>query len=467
MSHALDATLEAPRPRAAVTDHLLLHLARNGSLRERDEDILVLERGEGVYVYDTEGRRYLDALSCLFCSQIGYSYGREMAEVASAQLERLAFNTNWSTAHPAAIELAERLAALAPEGITKVFFTSGGSESVETAWKVARQYHVANGQPQRTKAIARQTAYHGVSLGALALTGIPALQEPFGTPAFETIHVSNTNRFRAPDGDDEDAFCKRLLAELEATIQREGPDTIALIAAEPIQNAGGCFVPPAGYWPGLRELADRYGILLLADEVISGFGRVGEYFGVTRYGGVPDLITVAKGITSAYAPMGALLVGEHVAEPLYRPKAQLAHGITFGGHPVSAAIALRNLEIFERDGVLENVQELTPYLGERLQELRALPIVGDVRGDGFFWAVELVGEDNRRLDADEREDLLRGFIPPRLRELGLLARADDRGDALVQIAPPLICDRGHLDTIVAGLEQLLTEVGAHLERRNT
>jgi adenosylmethionine-8-amino-7-oxononanoate aminotransferase len=458
--------IAAPRPRGAVTDHLLLHLARNGSLRDRDEDILVLERGEGVYVYDTRGRRYLDALSCLFCSQIGYSYGREMAEAASVQLERLAFNTNWGTAHPPAIELAERLAALAPAEVNKVFFTSGGSESVEAAWKLARQYHLANGQPQRTKAIARRTAYHGLSLGALALTGIPALKEPFGTPAFETIHVSNTNRFRAPDGDDDAAFCRRLLAELEATIQREGPDTIALIAAEPIQNAGGCFAPPAGYWPGLRELADRYGILLLADEVISGFGRVGEYFAVSRYGGVPDLITVAKGLTSAYAPMGAVLVSDRVAEAFYDPTIQLSHGITFGGHPVSAAIALRNLDIFERDGVLENVHELTPYLRERLQELRALPIVGDVRGDGFFWAVELVGEDNRRLDADEREDLLRGFVPRRLRELGLIARADDRGDAIVQIAPPLVCDRDHLDTIVAGLEQLLTDAGALLERRN-
>jgi adenosylmethionine-8-amino-7-oxononanoate aminotransferase len=456
-----------PRPRGAVTDHLLLHLARNGSLRERDEDILVLERGEGVYVYDTRGRRYLDALSCLFCSQIGYSYGREMAEAASAQLERLAFNTNWGTAHPPAIELAERLAALAPADVNKVFFTSGGSESVEAAWKLARQYHLANGEPQRTKAIARRTAYHGLSLGALALTGVPALKEPFGTPAFETIHVSNTNRFRAPDGDDDAAFCRRLLAELEATIEREGPDTIALIAAEPIQNAGGCLVPPAEYWPGLRELADRYGILLLADEVISGFGRLGEYFAVTRYGGVPDLITVAKGLTSAYAPLGALLVSDRVAEALYGPMIQLSHGITFGGHPVSAAIALRNLDIFERDGVLENVHELTPYLRERLQELRALPIVGDVRGDGFFWALELVGEDDRRLDADEREDLLRGFIPRRLRELGLIARADDRGDAIVQIAPPLVCDRDDLDTIVAGLEQLLTDAGAHLERGNS
>jgi adenosylmethionine-8-amino-7-oxononanoate aminotransferase len=458
--------IAAHRPRGAVTDHLLLHLARNGSLRDRDENILVLERGEGVYVYDTRGRRYLDALSCLFCSQIGYSYGREMAEAASAQLERLAFNTNWGTAHPPAIELAERLAALAPADVNRVFFTSGGSESVESAWKLARQYHLASGQPQRTKAIARRTAYHGLSLGALALTGVPALKEPFGTPAFETIHVSNTNRFRAPDGDDDAAFCRRLLAELEATIQREGPDTIALIAAEPIQNAGGCFAPPAGYWPGLRELADRYGILLLADEVISGFGRVGEYFAVSRYGGVPDLITVAKGLTSAYAPMGAVLVSDRVAEAFYDPTIQLSHGITFGGHPVSAAIALRNLDIFERDGVLENVHELTPYLRERLQELRALPIVGDVRGDGFFWAVELVGEDNRRLDADEREDLLRGFVPRRLRELGLIARADDRGDAIVQIAPPLVCDRDHLDTIVAGLEQLLTDAGALLERRN-
>jgi adenosylmethionine-8-amino-7-oxononanoate aminotransferase len=450
------------RLQQGARDHLLLHLARNGSYADGAE-LTVLERGEGVHVFDTAGRRYVDALSCLFCAQIGYSYGEEMGAAGAAQLSRLAFNTNWGTAHPAAIELAEAIAERAPSGLSKVFFTGGGAESVETAWKLARQYHIANGEPQRTRAIARKTAYHGLSLGALALTGIPALKEPFGAAAFETVHVSNTNRFRDPDTEDPRALCARLLAELEQTIEAVGPDTVALIAAEPVQNAGGCFTPPPGYWAGLRALADRYGILLLADEVITGFGRLGEWFGVTRYGGAPDLITVAKGLTSAYAPLGAVLVHERVAEPLYEPGVLLAHGITFGGHPLSTAIALRNLEIFERDGVLENVRALTPYLEQRLDALRALPIVGDVRGDGFLWALELVGPGDRRLDEREREALLRGFIPRRLRELGLIARADDRGDAIVQIAPILTSDVATLDVIVDGLETLLVDAGGELE----
>jgi len=322
-----------------------------------------------------------------------------------------------------------------------------------------------NGEPQRTKAIARRTAYHGLSLGALALTGIPALKAPFGAPAFETIHVANTNRFRAADAEHEAQFCRRLLDELEAAILEAGPDTVAVIAAEPIQNAGGCFTPPEGYWPGLRRIADRYGVLLLADEVISGFGRVGEYFACERYGARPDLITVAKGLTSAYAPMGAVLVGDRVAETLHRPETVLAHGITFGGHPLSAAIALRNLEIFERDGVLENVRDLEPHLRARLGELAALPAVGDVRGDGFFWAIELVAPDGGRLDADARDDLIRGYLPRRLRELGLIARADDRGDPVVQIAPPLVCDRATLDAIVARLGELLAGASDRLARQ--
>jgi adenosylmethionine-8-amino-7-oxononanoate aminotransferase len=383
-----------------------------------------------------------------------------MAEAATAQLTRLSFNTNWSTAHPAAIELAERLAQLTPGTLNKVFFTSGGSESVEVAWKVARQYHIANGEPQRVKAIARQVAYHGVTLGALSFTGVPGLKEPFGTPPVPVRHVSNTNAFRAPDGDDPEAFTRRLLDEIEHVILAEGPETIAMIIAEPVQNAGGCLTPPPGYWPGLRELADRYGILLAADEVISGFGRIGEWFASARYGAEPDLLTVAKGITSAYAPMGALFVADDVAAPLYEGDRTLLHGVTFGGHPLSAAIALKNLEIFERDGILENVRRLEPVLEERMQELRRLPIVGDVRGAGFFWAVEFVKDaDGTRFDAAERERLLRGFMPGRLLEAGLIARADDRGDAVVQIAPPLISDEQVLEEIVDGLGAVLADAG--------
>ena len=451
----------APNAGTFAQGSALLHFTRNGNFGPGGQELMVVERGEGAYVFDTHGNRYVDGLSSLFCAQIGYSYGEEMGAVAAQQLQQLAFSTIWGTAHPPALELADKLAGLAPEGIDRVFFTSGGSEAVEAAWKLARQYHVANGEPQRLKAIARNIAYHGVTLGALSLTGVPAYKEQFGPPAIYTRHVSNTNGFRSELQGAE--LTEKLLREIEGVILEEGPDTIAVIIAEPVQNAGGCLVPPPGYWQGLRRLADRYGILLHADEVITGFGRLGEYFGVTRFDAIPDLITVAKGITSAYAPMGAVMVSEKVAAPLYEDKRMLMHGITFGGHPLCAAIALKNLEIFEREDVLANVRALEDGLRARLEELKEdLPIVGDVRGAGFFWAVELVkDEDNTRFDADEREHLLRRYMGPALLDAGLIARPDDRGDAVLQIAPPLISDDDVLDEIVERMRSVL--VGAQQE----
>jgi adenosylmethionine-8-amino-7-oxononanoate aminotransferase len=381
--------------------------------------------------------------------------------VAGEQMSRLAFSTLWGTAHPKALELAEALADIAPPGLDRVFFTSGGSESVEAAWKLVRQYHDANGEPQRRKAISRDISYHGVTLGALALTGVERFKRTFDPPAIDVRHVRNTNEFRSELTGA--ALTESLLAEVEETIVAEGPETVAMIIAEPVQNAGGCLVPPEGYWPGLREIADRYGILLVADEVITGFGRLGEWFGVTRFGAVPDLITIAKGLTSAYVPMGAVLCSQKVAAPLYEDKRTLLHGITFGGHPVCAAVALHNLEIFQRDGVLENVRRREPGLRERMESLRELPIVGDVRGAGFFWCTELVtGEGDGRLDADTRERLLRGYLPGALRDAGLIARADDRGEAVLQIAPPLVADEDVLDEIVDAMRTVLVGAGRFL-----
>lgn len=444
------------RYQVLARDHLLQHFAK-----PQLDDLLVIERAEGPYVFDTRGERYIDALSSLFCAQLGYSYGAEMAEVAARQLTTLPFNTNWATAHPAALELAARVSSLAPGPGFRVFFTGGGSESVEAAWKFVREHFVASGQPQRRKAIARRVAYHGVTLGALAFTGIPGFKDDFGPAPIEVVHVSTTNPFLAPDGDDPAAFCSRLLAEVEQAILQAGPDEVALLIAEPVQNAGGSITPPPGYWSGLRRLADRYGILLMADEVITGFGRLGEWFGITREGVVPDLISVAKGLTSAYAPMGAVLVGERVMEPLLAGGGRVfRHGITFGGHPLSAAIALRSIAIFERDRVLENVRGLEDHLASRMAELRSLPIVGDVRGAGFFWAVEMVKDaDDSRFDAAERDRLIRGFLPRRFREARIIARADDRGDAVMQIAPPLISDAALLDEIVDRLADVLTDAG--------
>src|SRR4051794_29382473 len=439
--------------------HLLMHFTRNGAYGPDGSRLLVLDRGEGVYVFDTDGRRYFDGLSSLFCAQIGYSYGEEMASVAAGQMSTLGFNTNWATAHPPAIELAEAIAERAPGDLNRVFFTNGGSESVEAAWKIVRRHYLAKGEPQRTKAIAREIAYHGVTLGALSFTGVRPMKEPFGAAPIPVVRISNTNAYRHPAAAHEAAVRARLLAEAQRTILEAGPETVAMLIAEPVQNAGGCLVPPEGYWPGLRELCDRYGIALVADEVITGFGRIGEWFASSRYGVAPDLITCAKGITSAYAPMGAVLVSDRIAEPLYEDGRMLMHGITFAGHPVAAAVAHRNIEIFEREGVLENVRANEPYIGELLEGIKSrVPIVGDVRGAGYFWALELVRDAQAsRFSAEEREKLLRGFLSGRLLEEGLIARPDDRGDAVLHPPPPLVSTREELEEMAAKTEAVLAD----------
>jgi adenosylmethionine-8-amino-7-oxononanoate aminotransferase len=445
--------------RQSARDHLLLHFARNGAYGVDGNPLLILERGEGPYVFDTEGNRHFDGLSSLFCAQLGYSFGEEIGAEIAAQLSRLAFNSNWGTAHPPAIELAERLAQRTPGSCDHVFFTNGGSEAVESAWKIIRQYHLAHGDDQRTVAIARDIAYHGATLGALAFTGVETIKQPFGVASVEVARAPVTNPYRAPDGGEEAAFCARLLAETAATIEAVGAHRVAMIIAEPVQNAGGCFVPPVGYWEGLRRLADDCGAVLVADEVITGFGRLGEWFGSNRVGAQPDVITVAKGITSAYAPMGAVMVCDHVAAPFYEEGRTLLHGTTFGGHPIACAAALCNIEIFEREGILQNVRENEAYLREGFETLRdEVPIIGDVRGAGFFWGLELVrDESGSRFEAAEREALLRAFLPARLSEEGLIARPDDRGDAVIQFAPPLICGQPDLDVLLAKSRSVLAD----------
>ncbi|MCL6739421.1 aminotransferase class III-fold pyridoxal phosphate-dependent enzyme [Streptomyces neyagawaensis] len=459
-------TAAAAQPIAAIAQrHLLLNMTANGSLGGEGEDLLVVRRGEGPYVDDTDGTRYIDGLSGLYCCQLGYSYGPEFAEAAERQLRELSYSPLWTgSAHPTAIELAERLSRIAPVDIEHTFFSSGGAEAVETAWKIARRYHALRGEPGRVKAIARRGAYHGLTVGTLSFTDDPGLTEPYGPPAIDTRFVSNTSRFGlAPEFADDEVWTAWLLAELEATILAEGPETVAMLIAEPVQNRGGCITPPRGYWQGLRALADRYGFLLVADEVITGFGRLGEWFGGDRYDARPDMVTVAKGITSGYAPLGATLVGTKVTDVLNRPGVVLNHGYTFAGHPLSAAIALRNLEILERDHVLDNVRALQGDLAQRMAALKDLPIVGDVRGTGFFYSCELVGDlDDGGFSDLARAGLIADLIPRRLREAGLLARVYNRSAPLVQIAPPLISDRSVLDRIAAIIAGVLAEASARI-----
>ncbi|MEU9331132.1 aminotransferase class III-fold pyridoxal phosphate-dependent enzyme [Streptomyces canus] len=450
---------------ATAARHLLLNMTPNGSLGHEGENLFVVQRGEGPYVDDAQGKRYIDGLSGLYCCQLGYSYAPEFAEAADKQLRELCFSPLWSSsAHPTAIELSERLARIAPVDVEHTFFSGGGAEAVETAWKIARRYHALRGEPGREKAISRRGAYHGLTIGALSLTDDPGLREPYGPGAIETRFVSNTNRFGlAPEFADDAAFAAHLLAEVEAEILAAGPETVAMLIVEPVQNRGGCITPPEGYWPGLRVLADRYGFLLVADEVITAFGRLGEWFGGDRYGARPDIVTVAKGITAGYAPMGATLVSNRVVEVINQPGVVLNHGYTFAGHPLSAAIALRSLEIMERDRILENVRGLQDHLAQRMASLADLSIVGDVRGAGFFYACELVGDqENGGFSDIARADLIADLIPRRLREAGLLARVYNRAAPLVQIAPPLISDRHLLDAIADILAETLDEASARL-----
>ena len=450
-------SLSAAELQQAARDHLWLHFTRMGGYR--DGELPVIVRGEGCYLEDVNGKRYLDALAGLFAVQIGYSYGDEIGEAAAEQMRELPFYTNWSYAHPRSIELAAEVASLAPGDLNRVFFVSGGSEAVESAWKLARQYHAVRGE-RRWKAIARNVAYHGTTMGALSITGVPALREPFEPLVPGVFHVRNTNRYRRPEGETEEEFTRFLLDDLEQTIDAEGADTIAMVIMEPVQNAGGSFTPPAGYWQGVRELCDRYGILLCADEVITGFGRLGTWFGSELYDIRPDLLTCAKGLSSAYASIGAVVARDAVMEPFLEGTRTFAHGITFAGHPVACAIALKNLEIMKRERLIEHVQEHAPLLRERLASLLELPIVGDLRGVGWFYALELVRdkETKETFSDEEREALLRGFLSPEMFRRGLICRMDDRGQPVLNISLPLVAGPAEIDELVGTLGDVLAEL---------
>jgi adenosylmethionine-8-amino-7-oxononanoate aminotransferase len=482
-----EKTLDLQR---AARDHLWLHFTRMSAYEGAEVPIIV--RGDGCYLEDSNGKRYLDALAGLFSVNIGYGYGEEMGEAAAAQMRELPFYTNWSYAHPRAIELATEVASLTPGDLNRLFFVSGGSEAVESAWKLARQYYSARGEQRvhaaiatstglpvrvdeaqaiggterRWKAISRNIAYHGTTMGALSINGIPALRTPFEPLVPEVLHVRNTNRFHRPAGETEEQFTAMLLDDLVETIEGTGPETVCMVIMEPVQNAGGAFTPPEGYWRGVREICDRYDILLCADEVITGFGRVGAWFGSERYDIRPDLMTIAKGLSSSYAAIGAVVASDRVMEPFMRDTSMYSHGITFGGHPVQAAVALKNIEIMKRDQIVEHVASTQGDFRKTLEQLLDIPIVGDVRGVGFFYAIELVKDKETRatFDDDECETLLRQFLSPALFERGLICRADDRGDPVVQISPPLIAGQAEFDQIVSILGDVLAEAWTRVGR---
>ncbi len=455
------------RPAAAERDsslqelakrHLWMHFTRMGAYA--DADVPIITRGEGAYVFDEHGKRYLDGLSALFCVNAGHGRA-ELGDAAAAQVRELDFYISWSYAHPRAIELATRLAGLAPGDLNRVFFTSGGSEAVESAVKLARAYHLQTGNPRKTKFITREVAYHGTTLGALSATGITQLRTPFEPLVPGGVHVPNTNSYRWPEERDQlwaaDAIEEKILFE--------DPDTVAAVILEPLQNAGGSIPPQEGYFQRVREICDRHNVLLVSDEVICAFGRLGHYFGCERYGYQPDIVTMAKALTSAYVPMGGMIVSDRVYEPFAEGKNMFVHGFTFGGHPVAAAVAMANLDVFEREDLCGHVREHEGEFRRMLEGLEDIPIVGHVRGDGYFHSIELVKDKATKetFSDEESESLLRGFLSGELYRRGLICRADDRGDPVIQLAPPLICGTEQFEEMESVLRPVLTEAS---ERAN-
>ncbi|MEY2849643.1 MAG: hypothetical protein RI885_2310 [Actinomycetota bacterium] len=447
-------------------DHLWMHFSRQ-SVMEDGAGVPIIVKGDGHHIWDSQGRKYFDGLSGLFVVNAGHGR-RRLAEVAAKQAEELAFFPLWSYAHPSAIELADRLASHAPGDLNRVFFSTGGGEAVETAFKLAKYYWKLRGRPTKHKVISRNVAYHGTPQGALAITGIPAMKEMFEPLTPGGFRVPNTNFYRAEEmgapSTDLEAFGVWAANRIEEMILFEGPETVAAVFLEPVQNSGGCFPPPPGYFQRVREICDQYDVLMVSDEVICAFGRIGEFFACNAYDYVPDMITCAKGMTSGYSPIGATIISDRLYEPFKHGETSFYHGYTFGGHPVSSAVALANLDIFDEERINENVRENSPIFRSTLEKLLDLPIVGDVRGDGYFFGIELVKDKTTKetFDDAESERLLRGFLSKALFEAGLYCRADDRGDPVVQLAPPLTIGPKEFDEIEGILRGVLTEAWTRL-----
>ncbi|RBP68088.1 adenosylmethionine-8-amino-7-oxononanoate aminotransferase [Brevibacterium sanguinis] len=441
--------------------HLIMHFT--GAEAYDSKPPAIMSRGEGCWIEDETGRRYFDALAGLFCVQVGYSHGGEIGEAVKSQMSALPYYTNWGAAHPPAVQLATKLAELAPEGLERVFFTSGGGESNESAVKLIRQYHQARGESSRTKFIARRVAYHGTSYAALSINGMTAFRKPFEPLMHGVRHVSNTKRYMRPVGETDEQMTKQLIDEIESLILQEGADTVAGIFVEPLQNAGGSLVPPQGYCEELRRISDKYGVLLVADEVISGFGRLGEWFASTRFGLRPDIITFAKGIASGHVPLGGMIATNDVVDTVLNGPAKMyMHGLTYGGSPSACAAALANISIMEREGVLANVRANESHFRERLQTLSDVEFVGDVRGAGFHYSIELVTDkaDGTWSGTISADDFVNGHLSPALNAAGILCRVavDHGGTPLVQFSPPLIMTREEVDWLVERVREVFTDL---------
>jgi len=451
--------MDAELMQQSAKDHLWMHFTRMGTYQ--NQDVPIITHGEGCHVFDANGKKYIDGLAGLFTSQIGHGR-KEIAKAVAEQTEKLGYFPLWSYGHPGAIELAKRIADLAPGDLNRVFFTSGGGEAVEAAWKLARQYFQEIGQPRRYKVISRNLAYHGTSMGALSINGLAPIKTVFEPLVPGARHVENTVEYRsrhANDNDDSLSFAKKCALDIDRMIEIEGPDTVAAVFLEPVQNAGGCFVPPEGYFQEVRKVCDKHGVLLVSDEVICAFGRLGYMFGCERFDYMPDIITCAKGLTSGFVPMGAMITRDFLMEPFLKEGKMFLNGVTFGGHPVACAAALANLDVFEKEKVLENVLNNEALFKSELAKLSELPIVGDIRGAGYFYGIELVKNKDTKesFTEEEAEEILFKFVSPRLFEEGLICRADDRGEPVIQLSPPLVAGPDIIREITSILYRVIKE----------
>jgi adenosylmethionine-8-amino-7-oxononanoate aminotransferase len=442
-----------PTPLAGV-ENLILHFT---PYSEDWSKLPVIVSGEGSYVTDDRGNTFIDGLAGLFTTQVGH--GRtELADAAHRQMKELGFFPNWSFQHPRSLELARKISEIAPGDLNSTFFVSSGSEAVETVIKLARQYHKANGDPGRYKIISRDVAYHGTTMGALSVTGLPGFKAPFEPLPSGFFHVRNTQQ--DPEG---------AADAIEQMIETEGPELVAAVILEPVQNAGGCLVPPPDYWRRVREICDKHGVLLVSDSVICAFGRLGEWFGIERFGVAPDMTSFAKGVTSGYLPMGGVVVNDKISSTLKENAPMFAHGSTFGGHPVSSAVALENIAIMERENLLGNVHDLEGHFRDELKRMASdHPVVKEVRGMGFFWAVEVRPErpDGTPLEEDEYQKYFKGVVSRKLLEGGLICRFDDKDDPVIQFSPALVSDREIISRIAEITDYALTELERELGYRN-
>ncbi len=424
------------------TDHDAMHAAGTH----------VMVRGEGVHLWDARGQKLLDGLAGLWCVNVGYGC-REITEAVASQMRQLPFYCSFfNTTTEPAIRLAEKIASLAPRGLGHVMFTNSGSEANETALKLIRAYHKLRGQSGRRKIITRNFAYHGVTLATTSMTGLPSCTVPFDLPLPGFVQVPGPHAYAANRETDPEAYGKWCLEETERIILREHPATIAALFAEPIQGAGGVIVPPAGYLKGLRALAKKHEILFVADEVITGFGRLGAWFASELWELEPDIMVLAKGLTSGYLPLGATVVRDEIAEVLIHG-GYLAHGFTYSGHPTTCAAGLANLEVIERDQLVERVRDdVGPYFQEKLRGFASHPLVGEARGCGLIGALELLPPDG---DKSKLTGALGAKAAGLAREEGVIIRGIRD---LIALSPPLIITRPQIDELFAGVERTLARL---------